>query len=60
MNLLDDVLDQQRDEQDYPDGLSWLPLSADANAHKADWPGVPGLVMAPLGVLGFFAGFTRK
>ncbi len=53
MNLLDDVLDQQRDEQDYPDGPSWLPLSVDANAHKADLPGVVGLIAVPFALLGW-------
>ena len=55
-NFLDDALDRQHAEQDDPDGSHWLSLSPEADAHKADVPGVVGLITFPLGLLGWAFG----
>jgi hypothetical protein len=53
MGLLDDDLDRQRNEQDSAGGPDWLPLSPEAHAHKADLPGVVGLIAAPFAIFGW-------
>lgn len=51
--FLDDALDHQHDEQDDPDDSHWLPLSPEADAHKADVPGVVGIITAPFAFIGW-------